>query len=208
MSKKSKSVKPKDNVVNAEIKEVKREWRNFVKFSDENKLLFAAFVIVMTSLVVINTIYIVVKNNDMAAPTSKIVLSNPNRILTSLEVGQNNAIKVAISNVSESDKADKAFPIETNNTLLVMDISITNETEQIQKLIPVNQLYVRSDEGDYSPMHPSMYVTNGLPSTDLEPLQTVSGQISFEVPKRIARPLLYVDTGWNNLAPIVFDTLH
>lgn len=209
MKRKTKQSKhASDSVVDQEIKEVKREWRNLIKFSDENKLLFAAFVIVMTALVVINSFYIIVRAKDDNNRTPTIVLANPNKILTSLQTGQNSAIKVTIDNVTESDKTDYAFPISSDSTFLIMDISITNETEQIQKLIPVNQLYVRSNEGDYSPMHPSMYIKNPLATADLMPLQTVKGEISFEVPKRVASPLLYVDTTWNNYAPIVFDVLH
>lgn len=209
MKKKAKKPDPSvGTVVDAEIKEVKREWRNLLKFTDENKILFAAFLVVMTALVVINTIYIVVRTNDNADSTVSTVQANPNLILTSLQTGTNNVIQAKVSNVTENSKTDYAFPIDANSTMLILDIEITNRTQQLQKLIPVNQLFVRSDEGDYSPMHASMYVTNPLPSTDLQPGQTIKGEISFEVPKRVASPILYVDTGWNGYAPLLFDVLH
>ena len=89
-----------------------------------------------------------------------------------------------------------------------MNISITNLTQETQNLVPDTQLYVRTDQGDYSTLHASMFVTNPLPATALKPGYTESGQVSFNVSKQASRPLVYIDTGWNNYAPIVYDVLH
>lgn len=205
-SKKNAAHKQK-SVVDQEVAEVKREWRNLRRFSDENRLLFAAFIIVLTALVVMNGIYIIAKNQEDSS-TTVAVQANPNLVLDSTQTGVNPAIKVTISAVTENDEQDKAFPIDQNSTMLIMDITITNRSNQLQKLIPSNQLYVRSDDGDYAPMHPSLHVTNALATADMQPGQSVSGQISFEVPKRVASPILYIDTGWGNYVPILFDVLH
>ncbi len=187
-------------------KELKKEWKHLSKFKDENHLLFAAFIIVLTSLVVLNAFYIINNSNNQQRPI--IVQDETTAVLTSHQIANNGAQTVSISNVAENDKMDYAFAIDPTETMLTMDISITNNTDATQTLIPVNQLYVRSTEGDYVTLHASMYVKNPLKSQELAPGKTATGQISFNVPKRVAKPLLYVDTGWNNHVPIVFDVLH
>jgi hypothetical protein len=132
---------------------------------------------------------------------------NPNFQLTSTQTGSTPAYEVKISNVTENNVPDPAFTLAPGNTLLLMDISIKNLTGAPQELVPVSDLFVRDNEGDTFPLHPALVVKNPLPSTKVAPGQTVSGQISFEVPKKLARPLLYVDMQWSNLAPIVYDVM-
>lgn len=192
--------------VDKQLKEVKREWRHLHKFRDENRLLFAAFIIVLTALVIINATYVINHASQSSGKSSS--SSDANHVLTSLQTGTLGSVKARVSKVTENGKTDYAFTIGPSETMLIMDISITNLSADSQHLIPVSQLYVRTDEGDYAALHASMYVTNPLQATDLKPGQTATGQISFNVPKRAARPLLYVDTGWDSYAPIVFDVLH
>ena len=199
-----KKAKQNESGLDGEVKELKREWKHFRRFKDENHLLFAAFVIVLTSLVVLNAFYVISKNRN-----NEVVVSNDaNQVLTSLQSGNNPSQKVTISNVSENDKMDYAFTIDPSETMLILDVSITNTSSATKQLIPVNQFFVRTSQGETAALHASMYVTNPLKSEDLAPGQTAKGQISFNVPKREAKPLLYVDTGWDNYVPIVFDVLH
>ncbi len=186
--------------------EIKKEWKHLNKFKDENRLLFAAFIIVLTSIVVLNAFYVINSSNSQKRPV--ITQDETTQILTSRQTGSNTAQTVSVSNVAENDKKDYAFTIDPSETMLILDVSITNNTNDTQHLIPANQLYVRSSEGDYATLHASMYVKTPLQSQDLAPGKTAKGQVSFNVPKREAKPLLYVDTGWDNHVPIVFDVLH
>ncbi len=52
-----------------------------------------------------------------------------------------------------------------------------------------------------------MYVTKQIAAGKIAPGKTISGQISFGIPKSATNPLLFVDTGWGNEAPIVIDVL-
>ncbi|MEO8105604.1 MAG: DUF4352 domain-containing protein [Candidatus Saccharibacteria bacterium] len=191
--------------ISKETKEIKREWRHLKKFKDENYLLFTAFVILIAGLVIINAVY-VIEHGSTYTP-SRLVTIDPNVYLTSLQNGSNGAVTAKISDVTENDKIDYAFAADPGSTMLTFNISVTNTTARTQHFIPVNQLYVRSNEGDYAALHASMYVTKPIPSTDLAPDKTVEGQVSFSIPKRVAHPLLYVDTGWNRTTPLVFDVL-
>ena len=79
-------------------------------------------------------------------------------------------------------------------------------TTQKQTLTPVTQLYVRDRDGGYYPLRASSYTfKNPLQATVLLPGQVVTGQIAFAIPKNTALPLLYIDFGWNDLAPSVIS---
>lgn len=197
---------PKHITVDGEIREVKREWRNLLRFNDENRLLFAAFIVVLCSLLVINGLFLM--NTLSTSPPPVQTREQTNQYVTSHFEATNGALTAKIKNVTENDKKDYAFTLDPSETMLIMDIVIKNTTNQTQHLIPSTQLYTRSNEGDFAQLHASMYVTNPLPAKDLVPGESVSGQISFNVPKRVAMPLVYVDTGWGNYGPVIFDALH
>lgn len=200
--------KTKSSVVENEIKEVKREWRNFLRFNGENRLLFAALIVVLCSFLIVNALLVMSGMSTNSTNDTPEQARYSSQYVTSHYEGKNGALKARISNVTENNQKDPAFTIDPSETMLIMDVSITNTTSSIQHLIPSTQLYVRSDEGDYAQLHASMFVTNPLPAKDLVPNETVTGQISFNVPKRVAMPLVYIDTGWNNFGPVVFDALH
>lgn len=199
--------KAKHSIIEDDIKEVKREWRSFLKFNDENRLVSTAFVVVLSSLLIVNAIFIL---NQFGSTTTKSAtpMVESHRYVTSHAVAKNGAMTAKISNVTENNKQDYAFTIDPSETMLIMDIVITNETKETQHLLPSIQLYARSLEGDYAQLHASMYVTDPLPAKDLKPGETAKGQISFNVPKHIGMPLVYIDTGWDNYGPIIFDALH
>lgn len=194
-----------ESEISNETKEIKREWRHLKKFKDENYLLFTAFVILIAGLVVMNAVYIIDRGSHFTP--QRPLMIDPNRYLTSLQTGSNGALSAKISDVSENDKTDYAFAADPGSTMLTFNLTVTNTTALTQHFIPVNQLYIRSNEGDYAALHASMYVTKPIPATDLAAGKLVHGQVSFSVPKRVAHPLLYVDTGWNRTTPLVFDVL-
>ncbi len=171
---------------------------------------FMSWAGVLTSLIVlliINAAYITNRiYHDSTQPAPR-VIANSNLVLTSLQADETKNYTVKVSNVTESSAFDPAFTIDTTDTMLIMDISITNHTAGKQDLTPTTQLYVRDREGDTFVMHPSIAIKNPLAAASVLPGQTVTGQISFAVPKRLAHPLLYVDFGWTNQAPTVIDVL-
>ena len=176
----------------------------YLEKKDEDHLIFTGFVVIIVALVTIFAI------QAFTRPTTEVV-STPipfhSRILTSHDKGMTDGLEVSISNVTVNSAADPAFPISSEETMLIMDLSITNHSATVQEFIPVTQLYVRSREGNYYQMHASVAVQNPIPATSLEPEQTVSGQVSFAIPKRLAQPLLYIDTGWNDTTPLVYSVL-
>lgn len=194
-------------VVEDEAKELRKEYKRFAKFRDENSLLMSVFVLGIAALVIINTLFWMkwAAENPSSTPGVHVVSSN---VVTSLQQARNASLAASVRSVTTNSAADPAFGIPDEQTMLIMDLTVTNTSKVTQQFIPVSQLYVRTRDGDYSQLHASTHVTNPIAVRDLAPGQSVSGQVSFAVLKRSDRPLLYVDTGWDNTAPLVIDVLH
>ncbi|HET6925186.1 MAG TPA: DUF4352 domain-containing protein [Candidatus Saccharimonadales bacterium] len=181
-----------------------------VNIRDDEHLLFPTFIIVLLTIIVINTTYILNKQSAAAGRADEItnVVSRPQKVLTSERTASSTAYTISVSRVTENNTFDPAFPYPANETMLILTLTIKNTSGGPQQLTPAQQLFVRSQDGDYAPMHASSYLATQLPAATVKPGQTVSGQVSFAIPKSQGRPLLYVDLGWNNYGPAVFDVLH
>lgn len=189
-------------------REARREWKNALRFKNENHWLFIGFVLLIAALVIINTAYIIDRSGMPHITSSSSSASTPNQIKTSLQNASAGGYDVAISNVTENADTDHAFPFAETETMLILDFRITNKTAAVQHLTPVNQLFIHDRDGGLYKMHASMYVTNPLAAQDLAPGDSAEGQISFAIPKTQTKPLLFVDPGWTNETPVVFDVLH
>lgn len=197
------------NTLDDETKELKREYRHFKKFRNENSLLFGVLVSAVVAILIVNTIFWVQFTDQRYKEASRNATTvASNTVSTSLQTARNFAVAARASNIGTRTNADKAFPLEPGKTLLVMDLTITNKTDRAQHLIPVSQLYVRTTDGDYVTLYPSSILTKPLDSQDLKPGQSVTGQLNFAIPSDIDRPLLYVDTLWDNSTPLLIDVLH
>lgn len=168
---------------------------------DEDRLLFASLIIVLAAFLVINATYVAHhwSQEDTVGSTAT--------ILTAQQHANTPAFFASISHISEDIRVDPAFTLADGETMLIMNLTIANNSAIDQNFIPSTQLYIRTQGGDYRPLHPSMFVTNQIFSGTLKPHQEVSGQISFGVPKTATNPLLYIDTGWLDQTPTVFSTL-
>ena len=135
-----------------EAKELKREYRHFKKFRDENSLLFGVLVSAVVAILIVNTLFWVQFTDHRYEEVGRNATTVANTAAsTSLQTARNFAVTARASNIGTRTDADKAFPLEPGKTLLVMDLTITNKTSKTQHLIPVSQLYVRSTDGDYIP---------------------------------------------------------
>lgn len=161
-------------------------------------LFIIAFALV--GLLAVNSFYIIFTTTRANLVTTSTV--------TSAQATRNASVQASVKDITTNDTPDPAFAFESGETMLIMTLTVKNISRETQHFIPVSQLYIRSETGDYSPLHPSMYVTNPLGSQDLTPGQTVTGQVSFVVAKHSARPLLYIDTAWSAATPLTIDILH
>lgn len=185
-------------------REIKREWKHFLRFKDENRLLFAAFVMILAAIAVINAVYVVNASNREDRAQSEAVVNVQKTIPTQLPA-TTPAYSARVSGVALNDQQDRAFPIDSSETMLIFTLEITNSSGREQDLYPVKQLFVRDEEGRYSEPHASMFVTNPFPAGKIQPGETVSGQLSFAVSKTAIHQYFYLDTGWNGQVPTVYD---
>lgn len=198
-----------EDAIEDEVKELKKEYRRFERFRDENSLLFGIFVLGIAALVVINTVFWVYFSTEQYKQHQpKVLVPIHDSIVTSLESTENNVLSARVKNVTTNSRHDPAFTLPSNQTMLIMDFTISNHSNDTQQLIPSTQLYVRSREGQTFELHASMHVKKPLAAQDLSPGETAKGEISFAVPKRLNTPLLYIDTGWSDSTPLVIDVLH
>lgn len=175
----------------------------FEKFRHEHSLVFAAFVLGIAALVVINTLFMIRLLSENREGTIVVYPS----WTTSLQLAYNGAIQAQVRNVATKE-TDTVFPIDSTQVILVMEITVKNTTRKAQQFIPVNHLYIRGEEGSYAALHMSSHAARPIPATDLVPGGSVSGQISFVIPKTVSTPRLYVDTGWDRSIPLVIDVMH
>ena len=192
-----------------EVGELKKEYGRFRRFTDENSLLMGTLVLGIAALVVINTLFWVeVTKQNESKLRAAAVSAATTHVTKTLDPTFNSAFEASVRDVTINSAEDPAFGVEEGKTMLIMSFTITNRTSTAKPFIPVNQLFVRTPEGEYSALHASMHVKNPIAAQDLAPGATATGQISFAVPKKADTLLLYVDTSWDNTTPLVIDVLH
>lgn len=207
-SKKHESVL--DEVIDVPVEAVKKEWRllKYIWIKDEDHLLFASFIVVLVAAVVIGGVYVSSHQPHIVYKSSSGFSSTDvSKVLTSSNTAVAGAFTAKISNVTETTKKDPTFPLADTETLLLMDLTVTNTSASNQNFIPSTQLYVRDTQGNEYPFRPFVSMAGIIESGELVPGKSISGKITFAVPKRLSDPLLYLDLGWDNYVPVVFSPL-
>ncbi|MFZ1249019.1 MAG: DUF4352 domain-containing protein [Candidatus Saccharimonadales bacterium] len=198
-----------EDTLQKEAHELQVEYKRFERFRNENSLLLSVFVLGIAALVIINTLFWVQVSRHRLTKEAKLTTTITSlKTMTSLQTAHNFAVTAFVANVGGSTTTDNAFPVRDDEILLLMDVTITNKTALSQQLTPVSQLYIRSVDGDYIKLHPSMQVKKPLEPQELGPGKVATGQLSFVIPKEMTSPLLYIDTGWDRSTPLVIDVLH
>lgn len=169
----------------------------------KNKVLLIVGMLVLAVFVSAAVAGTASKKSDAAAVPSA------NYVLGSSQSANTDVFAVSITKVNKNNAKDYAFGYDTTtDSMLIVDLTVTNLTNQPQTLAPSTQLYLRTSDGLYITMHPSMYITEQLQFGEIAPRTKATGQISFVVPNTVKRPLLYVDLGWDGHVPVVYDILH
>ena len=127
-----------EEAVEDEAKELRREFKRFEKFRDENSLLFGVFVAAVVAILVVNTLFWAhytarrhEKENRVTTTVANLTSS------TSLQTAHNFAVSARVSNGGTKTEQDRTFPLEPGKTLLIMDITITQKTGK--KKLPWNK---------------------------------------------------------------------
>lgn len=99
---------------------------------------------------------------------------------------------------------EPAFKPAEGNEIIILKMSLTNTTNSLQHFLPSFHTYIRDEEGQTFELHPTLSVTDPLPAADLNPGESVSGELSYEIPKNLKNFRFYVDPYWDRMAPVVF----
>lgn len=174
-------------------------------FHNKDRVLFFGIIILVT---VMSSWFAASYPASQTKRVSGLQYGNANKILKSQEVAKTPAYTIQIISASENSQQDKAFGYEDSGTMLIASLAITNTTSVEQDILPSVQFYVRTTDGLYYQMHPSMFVTDPMQAGKIMPGAVIKGQISFVVPKSVTHPYLYLDLGWDGYTPAVYDILH
>ena len=190
--------------LHCETKQIRKEYRHFERFRGENSLLFASFVVAIVAVLMVNTLFWVQFTEQRSANEQSHATAKQT-VRTSLQTVQNFAVEAYVRDVGEDSRVDHAFPIADNQKLLTMRFTVKNISDKPQQFLPVNHLYVRTEQGDYAGLQASSYHKSPLQAQILQPGQSTAGDISFAVSKQTTKPLLYIDTGWMLSTPLVIS---
>ncbi len=102
-------------------------------------------------------------------------------------------------------ESDVAFPPAAGDDILVVTLKLQNTSHQSLGFFPSIQTYIRDDQGNTYVMHPTLAMADPLPAGDIAAGQTVTGQLSYEIPKKLTTFRLYVDPAWLQMVPVVFE---
>lgn len=166
-------------------------------FDNENRVLLAGQLLLLTTAVIIGSLYAANQISNHNGNTSV--------VLNAQQTAASDILTASVKGIYTNPEFDPAFTLDESETMLILTLSITNKTESEKDFIPTNDLYVRTREGDYRPLHPSVRVNNPIKAGKIKPGETFSGQVSFAVPKSAPRILFYIDTQWESTVPVVFD---
>lgn len=176
----------------------------------ENHFLTLGVTLLVIALVIVNSIVAVryITSPDKASFFGRNSSSSaqPARVLTTQAPIKTGSYTITISNSFQSPSPVSDAKAGAGNTFLGFTISITNTAGKDFPVNPSTQLFVRDRQGNtYS--YKALNFDNALRSDTLPNGQTLSGQVAFEIPRNLARPILYIDLGWDQIQPIAVSVL-
>lgn len=95
-------------------------------------------------------------------------------------------------------------PIEGKKGVIVT-VTITNNTDQVQPLIPAHQTFIRDALGNSFQLAPIDEIKNPIPGGTLRAGESRTGELSYIVDKDATHLRFYFDSRWSDAPPIVID---
>lgn len=115
-----------------------------------------------------------------------------------------NTFAAKVNSVNDDMKLAKRFHLPSDQRVLVYNISIKNTGDKKVQFLPALHTYLRDNEGDYYQLLADV-VDEPIKPTELQPGQTITGNLAFVTMNRKMPLYFYLDTGWEDRGPIVFD---
>lgn len=107
------------------------------------------------------------------------------------------AYELTLSNLRHDSVGDAVYKPANGDEFVVFTIKVKNSTASQLQFLPVLQAYLKDSAGKTYSMTPAP-LTNPIQAGGVKGGDTISGQISFEVPKGKTDLNFYFDPGWPN----------
>jgi hypothetical protein len=88
---------------------------------------------------------------------------------------------------------------------VIVTVTITNNTGQVQTFIPAHQTFIRDALGNSYSLAPLDEIKHPIAGGQLRAGESRSGELSYIVDKDASYLRLYFDSRWSNGPPIVID---
>jgi hypothetical protein len=123
--------------------------------------------------------------------------------VVSADMSRTDLYEIKLGAVQSIEK-DPAFTPAPDQDIVIIPVTLTNHAKTNYQFLPALSTYIRDEEGGIYKMHPTVYLKNPLPAGDVAAGATVSGELSYAIPKTLKSFKFYVDAGWGDMAPAVF----
>lgn len=105
------------------------------------------------------------------------------------------AYNLRLSDLKYDQTGDDTYKPASGNEFVVITLTISNLTSQSLQFLPVLQTYLKDSRGKSYSLTPAP-LDSPIQSGSLLPGDTISGQVSYEVPIGTTDLNLYFDSGW------------
>jgi len=105
------------------------------------------------------------------------------------------AYSLQLSGLKYDSTGDDTYKPAAGDEFVIMTLTVKNMTDQDLQFLPVLQTYLKDSSGQSYSLAPAP-LDNPIESGSILPGDTISGQVSYEVPIGKRDINLYFDSGW------------
>lgn len=99
---------------------------------------------------------------------------------------------VRIDSVTRGNGEKGSLNPGEGRTYLIVTLYVKNKTSKVLPLYPVSQTYIKDSQGQTYSIGPAM-VKQPFLAGDLAPGDQIKGEIAYEIPSNITKPLFYFE---------------
>jgi hypothetical protein len=104
--------------------------------------------------------------------------------VVSADMSRTDLYEIKLGAVQSIEK-DPAFTPAPDQDIVIIPVTLTNHAKTNYQFLPALSTYIRDEEGGIYKMHPTVYLKNPLPAGDVAAGATVSGELSYAIPKTL-----------------------
>lgn len=120
-------------------------------------------------------------------------------------IAKQDGVQIYLGKTEFEEGKIPSFKPNVGNVFLVQKVTINNDTEKPINFLPSIQTYIRDKEGSIYTMRPTMVTPEPFEAGTIAAHSIRSGNLTYEVSKRLVGLKIYFDSGWGGRGPVVFD---